>query len=78
MSDFCPNCETPTMIALRCRSCGTDYHTGRLKERRRNSSSLLIPTMREALPSRVPVGLRDKEPKRNRCGLRTSKTRILL
>ena len=59
-----------------------DYHTGsivvKLSAARRSHSSIIIPTIREALPTHQSYAFRDKEPRRNRCGLPYRKGKHLL
>lgn len=67
--DYCPNCEMDSVRRFRCQRCGTDFHTGHILDRApRRSSSVILPTLREAAPNRVALMFRDKSPRG--CSLR--------
>lgn len=65
MDSFCPNCERHSIRRGVCLICERDFHTGHLVNRSpRRVPSLILPTVREVMPSRLARCFRDPGAKK--------------
>lgn len=74
--EFCPNCETPTIHRGACASCGTSFRVGDVTGRaRRRQASLTLPSIREVVPHRIDMVMRDAARAKPGCGLKYRRRR---